>query len=127
MVYEQITKLEAADISALRKDIDPAIIPMGDSTVVYRIKRDDETRIAIVGLVRPFVMALEHMIWLAPMEELRPLDLRGMKRLLKVLREYCPYLYATAVEGDERGIRLLRACDFQPQERYGNMRIYKWL
>ena len=125
MVYEQITKLEAADISALRKDIDPAIIPMGDSTVVYRIKRDDETRIAIVGLVRPFVMALEHMIWLAPMEELRPLDLRGMKRLLKVLREYCPY--ATAVEGDERGIRLLRACDFQPQERYGNMRIYKWL
>lgn len=127
MQYQMVKELSESDRASLTAEVAADEIPIVDSEIVYRISRDDGTPVGICGLIRPFALNVDRMIWFSPFLEFRPIDWRGMKRLLKILRAYCPYMYAIIEEDNRKAVRLAKACEFQPHSTYNGSGVWRWL
>lgn len=94
------------------------------SNYIWLITRDDETPIMVAGLYRPMT-SREDFIWFIPYAALRPLDWRGIVKLVARLKAGTSALVAAVDPDSPAAIRVVEHLGFTLAHD-GAERIYRW-
>jgi hypothetical protein len=122
MKYRRVTELTEEEASGLRFNPKMDQFVLKNSPYKWLVSRDDDTILLLGGLY--FVTPLNRVpyIWFVPTENLRPKDVRGMRKLLTLLHQHHPGFAAIIDEEHTAAVRTATHLGFTRQTEG----IYTW-
>jgi hypothetical protein len=104
MMWTELTDLSAAPPIELnwKKTV------LSSSEYIWLVQRDDETPVMLAGLFRPSLWLADRLIWVIPYPTIRPIDLRGLRKLFAKIVAGIPNIVAEVDVTDKKAVALAK-------------------
>lgn len=95
------------------------------SDYIWLVERDDETPILVAGIYTPTVVSGDKTLWMIPYAALRPMDWRGIVKLVAILKDGANSITAHVDRANAAAVRVVEHLGFSLITDQSE-RVYKW-
>lgn len=129
MRFNKVSFEELAQWRHIWRDADNMETPcVRYSSPIYLIWDDEEEEpILVMGIYRESSFQRDGFLWITVGRRIHPLHWKGLKKLLAMLREYEPNLYAIIDDTDPKNGAFARVSGMVPVEGTEKGRLYRWV